>query len=148
MKTMQTLAIATISLGLFGGCSGGPPANVGTGDGQLAPCPSTPNCVSTAATDEVHGIEALPFRGTAEETMAALVTVVESMIRTTIITQRADYLHVEYRTRIGFVDDVEFLLDEATETVQFRSASRVGASDLGVNRQRMEEFRALYMALP
>jgi uncharacterized protein (DUF1499 family) len=80
--------------------------------------------------------------------MAAILDVVGKMVRTTIITQREDYLHVEYRTKMGFVDDVEFHLDDATRTVHFRSASRIGYSDMGVNRKRMEEFTRLYRALP
>lgn len=141
---MQTIVVATLSMGLFGGCGGGPPANAGAGDGQLAPCPDSPNCVSTMATDDEHAIEALAFPGSAEDTMAALAAVVQSMVRTTIISEGPYYLYAEYRTRIGSVDDVEFLLDEPTRTVHFRSASRVGYSDLGLNRRRMEEFRALY----
>lgn len=139
--------LATLSVGLFAGCSGGPPPGVDAGDGRLAPCPSTPNCVSTLATDGEHAIEPLPFRGSAADTMTALRAVVQRMPRTKVITERDDYLHVEYRTRVGFVDDVEFLLDMPTRTVNFRSASRVGTSDLGLNRQRMEEFTELYVAL-
>lgn len=80
--------------------------------------------------------------------MARILAVVGEMDRTTVISRREDYLHVEYRTRIGFVDDVEFLLDEQTRTVRFRSASRVGYWDLGVNRRRIEKFSALYRDLP
>ena len=79
--------------------------------------------------------------------MARILRVVDKMERTTIITRREDYLHVEYRTKMGFVDDVEFYLDAQTQTVHFRSASRVGYSDLGVNRKRMEEFTTLYRDL-
>jgi uncharacterized protein (DUF1499 family) len=80
--------------------------------------------------------------------MEAILTVVGKMPRTTVITRREDYLHVEYRTKMGFVDDVELYLDEPARTVHFRSASRIGYSDLGVNRRRMEEFTHLYRSLP
>jgi len=56
-------------------------------------------------------------------------------------------IHADVRRRHP-VDDVEFHLDEATQTAHFRSASRIGYSDLGVNRKRMEEFTSLYRALP
>jgi uncharacterized protein (DUF1499 family) len=79
--------------------------------------------------------------------MAMILRVVDKMERTTIIARREDYLHVEYRTKMGFVDDVEFYLNEQTQTVHFRSASRLGYSDLGVNRKRMEEFTILYRDL-
>jgi uncharacterized protein (DUF1499 family) len=147
-KSLPVLAAATLSMMLFSRCSGGPPADIGLRDGKLSPCPDSPNCVSTRSSDSRHVIEPLPFRGSKADTMAAILEVVDKMVRTTIITQRQDYLHVEYRTKMGFVDDVEFHLDEATGTVHFRSASRVGYSDLGVNRKRMEEFSRLYRALP
>jgi len=44
---------------------------------------------------------------------------------------------------LRFIDDVEFVFDDATKMIQFRSASRTGYSDLGVNRRRMEEIRTL-----
>ena len=125
-----------------------PPSDEGVGRGELVPCPESPNCVNTIATDAKHGIAALPFRGSKSETMDSLLLVVEQMVRTTIITRTDDYLHVEYRTRRGFVDDVEFRLDADRQVVNFRSASRVGYWDLGLNRKRMERFRALYEALP
>jgi len=146
-RSMPVFAIAAVSMMLFGRCSGGPPSNIGLQDGKLSPCPSSPNCVSTQSSDPQHKIEALSFRGSKAQTMAAVVAVVGKMKRTTIITQREDYLHVEYRTKMGFVDDVEFFLDEAHQTVHFRSASRVGYSDLGVNRKRMEDFTTLYRNL-
>jgi uncharacterized protein (DUF1499 family) len=80
--------------------------------------------------------------------MTAVLSVVENTARTTVITRREDYLHAEYRTKMGFVDDVEFYLDESKKTVHFRSASRIGYSDLGVNRKRMQEFTSLYRAVP
>jgi uncharacterized protein (DUF1499 family) len=147
-KALRSFALATLSMALFSRCSGGPPPNIGLTDGKLSPCPESPNCVSTRSDDRQHGIAALPVRGDKAETMQAILQVVGKMKRTTVITRRDDYLHVEYRTKMGFVDDVEFQLDEATNAVHFRSASRIGYSDLGVNRKRMEEFSALYRALP
>jgi uncharacterized protein (DUF1499 family) len=146
-RSMPVFAIAAVSMMLFGRCSGGPPSNIGLKNGKLSPCPKSPNCVSTQSDDRQHGIEALSFRGPRAQTMAAILAVVVKMQRTTIVTQREDYLHVEYRTRMGFVDDVEFYLNESTQTVHFRSASRIGYSDLGVNRKRMEEFTTLYRNL-
>ena len=113
----------------------------------LAPCPDSPNCVSTLATDEEHGISPLAFRGSTDETMEAIVSVVKQMVRTRIITRDRLYLHAQYRTRIGFVDDVEFVLVEGEQRVDFRSASRVGYSDLGLNRRRMDEFISIYEGL-
>ncbi len=148
MQARGKLIGASMAAMIFAGCSAGPPANLGVKDGALAPCPNSPNCVSTRSTDAKHRIEPLAFQGGTTETMTALVEVANRMERTTIVSRRERYLHVEYRTKMGFVDDVEFLLDERTRTVHFRSASRVGYSDLGVNRKRMERFRDLYTGAP
>jgi uncharacterized protein (DUF1499 family) len=59
-----------------------------------------------------------------------------------VVAQRDDYLYVQFSTRwLGFVDDAEFWADPATQAIQLRSASRLGASDLGVNRARIERIR-------
>jgi len=149
MKSLAPLAaIAALSMAFLGRCSGGPPAHLGVENGKLAPCPKSPNCVSTQSEDERHGIEALPFRGSRVDTLAAILRVVERMPRTKVVTQREDYVHVEYRTKMGFVDDVEFYFEEENRIVHFRSASRLGYSDMGLNRRRMEEFTAFYRDLP
>lgn len=115
------------------------PDNLGVRDGKLAPCPKTPNCVnSQAQNDPQHQIDPLPFVSIAE-----IKQVVESMERTTIIAESENYLYAEFKTKLmGFVDDVEFYRDEAAQVVHVRSASRLGQSDLGVNRKRVEEIRA------
>lgn len=80
--------------------------------------------------------------------MGKLITVVKSMKRSKIVTVSDHYLHVEFSSLIfRFVDDVEFALDDTTGTVHFRSAARLGYSDFGVNRKRMEEIRSRYNAL-
>lgn len=133
---------------LVTGCLSKPPANLGIRDGKLSACPDSPNCVSTTATDEEHAIEPISFSGPVEEAREKILAVVKMMERTTVITVEESYIHVEYRTKImRYVDDVEFLIDDGTEgtmIIHFRSASRVGYSDLGVNRARMEEFRRLF----
>jgi uncharacterized protein (DUF1499 family) len=111
---------------------------------RFSPCPDTPNCVSTFATDKEHAIEPLPALDSVSATMDLLVSVVGAMKRTSIVEREDLYLRTEYRTRLGFVDDVEFLIEPENQIVHFRSASRVGYSDIGVNRRRMEEFRSRY----
>ncbi|MCB9161798.1 MAG: DUF1499 domain-containing protein [Caldilineaceae bacterium] len=115
--------------------------------GRFAPCPDSPNCVSTQATDAEHGIDPYTFTGDAAAAKSALLAVINAMPRTKIVAETDDYLHVEFRSRIfRFVDDVEFFIDDGDKTVQFRSASRLGYSDMGVNRKRMEEIRAKFDA--
>lgn len=116
----------------------------GPGEGGLAACPSPPNCVCSTVPDEGHGIEAFTGSGDAIERLAVIV---KALPRTRIVKQTETYLHVEFRSELlRFVDDVEFLYDEANGIVHVRSASRVGYSDRGVNRARVEQIRALYEA--
>jgi uncharacterized protein (DUF1499 family) len=116
------------------------PTNLGVKDGRLAECPRSDNCVSTQASDEKHRMEPIPFAGSREEAIARLKGVLAGLPRMKIITEQTDYLHVEATTRIfRFVDDVEFYVDERAKVIHFRSASRSGSKDFGVNRARMEK---------
>ncbi len=120
------------------------PNNLGVRDRQLAPCPNSPNCVSsqTTDTDTVHYIAPLSYSSTPEQALADIKTVIQSLPRTTIITESDDYLYAEFKTALmGFVDDVEFYLDRDANVIHVRSASRLGQSDLGVNRKRIETIR-------
>jgi uncharacterized protein (DUF1499 family) len=121
------------------------PSNLGAIDGRLAPCPDKPNCVCTQAANEQHAIPPLRYTGSAVEALANLKAVLAAQPRTTTITATDTYLHVECASRLfRFVDDVEFLIDDAHKVIHFRSASRAGRSDLGVNRQRMENIRKAF----
>jgi uncharacterized protein (DUF1499 family) len=118
------------------------PANLGVSQGRLANCPSSPNCVSTQADkqDALHWIAPLEFHGTKAEAAQRLRSVLERLPRTCVATDRDGYLHVEFTSRLfRFVDDVEFWINEAGRQIEFRSASRVGHSDLGANRKRMDQ---------
>src|SRR5262245_11841067 len=118
------------------------PNNLGVVNGRLADCPATPNCVCTQGRDPEHHVEPLHFSGSPEEAMERLKAAITALPRSKIVTADARYMHAEFTSRLfRFVDDVEFLIEPDTKTVHFRSASRVGRSDLGVNRQRMEEIR-------
>jgi uncharacterized protein (DUF1499 family) len=121
------------------------PTNLGVVEGRLAACPSSPNCVSTLAADEEHRMPPIPFSGTPAETWARLKEVLAAMPRMGIIADEGNYLHAEATSRLfRFVDDVEFYLDEDARLIHFRSASRVGHSDLGANRARMEQVREAF----
>jgi uncharacterized protein (DUF1499 family) len=119
------------------------PENLGVTNGRFAPCRRTPNCVSSQAdpSDAEHYIA--PLKGT----MEAVRKAVESLPRTTIISATSNYLYAEFRSKLlGYVDDVEFFYDG--NAIQVRSASRLGRRDFGVNRNRVEELRALLMRQP
>ena len=121
------------------------PDNLGVKDGRLVPCPSTPNCVSSQAADEAHRMDPLPFTGGPDVALARLKTVLAARPRTTVVEEKGDYLRAESVSFLfRFVDDVEFVVDRDAKVIHFRSASRVGLSDFGVNRKRMEEIRKAF----
>lgn len=121
------------------------PDNLGVRAGELAPCPNTPNCVSSQSQDPVHKIEPFIYNSSAQKAMADLKTVLQSFRRTKAIAQTENYLYTEFTIPVvGFVDDVEFFLDENARVIHIRSASRLGESDLGVNRSRIEKLRAKF----
>lgn len=128
--------------------SGSRPTNLGLTDGKLADCPSSPNCVSSQSQDDEHRIEPLRYKGTPAEAIAQLKTTIEALPRTKIIQTTDNYLYAEFTSALmGFVDDVEFYVNAAESVIEVRSASRLGESDLGVNRQRIEAVRSAIAGL-
>lgn len=113
-------------------------------ESTLPPCPSSPNCVSTQAQDEGHAIAPFRYRKSRAEAKEALKATIGALPRNKLLEDDETYLHYEFTSLImRFVDDVEFLFDDEAKTIHFRSASRTGYGDLGVNRRRMEEIRSL-----
>ena len=122
------------------------PGNLGVTNGRFAACRRTPNCVSSQAdpSDREHYIAPIAFRGDA---MAAVRRAVAAMPRATVISEKENYLYAEFRSKLlGYVDDVEFFYDGAA--IQVRSASRLGRRDFSVNRNRVEQLRALITQRP
>lgn len=125
--------------------SGKTAIKLGVTDGKLAPCPDSPNCVSSQAGDAVHKIEPLAYKTDRTDAFSRLVTVIKGMKRTRIISSTDNYIHAEFTSKIfRFVDDVEFYFTNAGKVIHVRSASRVGYGDMGVNRKRVEEIRMLF----
>ena len=113
---------------------------------DLAPCPDSPNCVSTKSTESERAMPPLPYLKSGEESMERLLEIIRQMRRSTIVSASTAYLHVEFRSAFfRFVDDVEFVLDDSTRLIHFRSASRTGYYDFGVNRRRMQEISDRYL---
>lgn len=121
---------------------------LGITNGQLSECPGSPNCVSTMTELEKFAMEPIPFSDPAnatEDELSKLKQVIASEFpRATLVDQNDDYLRYEFRTFVfRFVDDVEFLTVPEDKLIHFRSASRVGQSDLGLNRKRMTKIKRL-----
>ena len=123
--------------------SGKRPADLGVRNGKLKAAPSSPNAVSSQASGGYHQIAPLACKGSQEQAMKALKAIVESTPNARIGEMRPDYLYAEYASALlGFVDDVEFYFPPGGNIIHVRSASRVGHSDFGVNRKRIETIRA------
>ncbi len=151
MRNFSRFAIVPLSLMVLtlSSCAAAAPANVGSpgAAGTLAPCPNSPNCVNSQAPadDATHAIAPLTYTGAAADAKARIRQIVESMPRTKIVADEDNYLRAEFTSQIfRFVDDVEFVFDDASQTVHFRSASRMGQGDMGANRKRMEEIRSQF----
>jgi uncharacterized protein (DUF1499 family) len=118
--------------------------HVPTPAATLAPCPpGARNCVSTEAGEPRQAMPAVPFADAPDAALARARAALLAEPRTRIVRERPGYLKAEARSRVlGFVDDVELVVDAAARVFRFRSASRVGRGDLGVNRKRMERVSA------
>lgn len=120
-----------------------PPVAPGLSDGRLAPCPASPNCVSSQSAGGYAQQPPLTFDGDPAAAQARLVAVIEQMPGTRIETQSADYIHATFRSAtFGFIDDAQFLIDADAGVIHFRSASRLGYGDLNANADRIAAIRA------
>ena len=147
MQTWIKLISAGLALTLAA-CSGGsPPVEPGLTGGQLPPCPTSPNCVSSQAEAVEQQVEPLRYQGAAAA-RAKLLTVLNGMARVKIVQSDPDRITAEFRSALfGFVDDVVFQFG-SSGAIQVRSASRSGYYDFGVNRERVEAIRARFSAAP
>jgi uncharacterized protein (DUF1499 family) len=92
--------------------------------------------------DALHGIAPLIYRGDLDTARNLLVEILGVVPGTTIVEEDDNYIRAEAHSRLmGFVDDLEFYFPADSQTIEVRSASRLGESDLGVNRRRLEQIR-------
>jgi len=103
--------------------------------GRLADCGAAPNCVSSEADTQPEKSVA-PFKATLRDVRAAIIAT-----GGTITREQDGYLSATYLSKIfKFVDDFE-VRDAGAGIIHVRSSSRVGYSDRGVNRKRVERLR-------
>ncbi|MGK0290850.1 MAG: hypothetical protein ACI86H_002313 [bacterium] len=144
IKTLKFILLGVCLMSLLN-CSGEPPKNLGVTKEKLAVCPNKPNCVSSQATSKKHLIKGFPLKASAKESIQAIKKIIKGMKRTTIVQEKDNYLYAEFQSALmGYVDDIEFYADETGKIMHVRSASRLGKSDLGANRKRVEAIRKKY----
>lgn len=143
MNKKNLLSIILFST-LLSACSGNRPTNIGINNGQLAQCPDSPNCVSSDENSENHYIQPLQLSENGSVTFQRLRIYLQEQNNISLITNNENYIHAEASSDLfGFVDDVEFNYRPQTNIIAVRSASRLGYSDMGVNRKRVEAIRTL-----
>lgn len=117
-------------------------ASLGVSNGHLTSCPASNNCVISQDGDRKHAIDPISYHVDSDTAQKALLKVITVVPRTQVIEQTDNYIHALSKSRIfKFIDDVEFYFPADKNVIHVRSASRVGESDLGVNRRRVEQIR-------
>lgn len=119
------------------------PSHLGLHGGKLSPVPDSPNCVSTMTEKSAYKIDPIDVSGVDQPLEKLKAAISKAIPRAKLVTEDGNYLHYEFTSLLfRFVDDGEFLLDEDRNVIEFRSSSRVGYSDMGANRKRMEKIRS------
>ena len=147
---VAALGVLVVAAGQLGWLQGTPPADLGVHDGRLKPPSMTGNSVSSQAAlypdhpqRSYAAIVPLALQGDGPATLARIKTIVAGMAGAKLLRSDAGYLYVQFTSSVlKFVDDTEFWFDPVNKVIQVRSASRIGRSDLGVNRKRIETIRA------
>jgi len=146
MKNIGYGIMTTVMAGLLLSVSACGSSNIGMQNSRLKPCPDSPNCVSSFETSPSHSVAPLGYKGSKADAYQKLLFILQTAKRVKIVTSEENYIHAEFTSRIfRFVDDVEFYFDEKEPVIHVRSASRVGYSDLGANRKRVEEIRRQFI---
>lgn len=141
---MKKWMILMVSMMMFFSCAGQRPTNIGIENNRLAACPDKKNCVNSQSTEQKFFIEPFKYTGSKEAAFKKLKNSIESLERFSMVEESENYLHYECTSAImRFVDDLEFYFSE-DKVIHVRSASRLGYSDFGVNRKRVEKLRKLF----
>jgi uncharacterized protein (DUF1499 family) len=124
-----------------------PGTTPGVTNGKLAACKSSPNCISSQAdaTDTMHYAEPIAIPDAITDPKQRLIDILTATSGAVIVENKDNYVRAEFTTKLmRYVDDVEFVVDTTQRIIDFRSASRVGYSDMGLNRKRIEQIRTSY----
>lgn len=149
--------VALLLAAQLGLLAGRQPSDLGVTQGRLKAPSVTPNSVSSQAhlypehpQRAYSAMEPLPMKGgDPDASLQSLAAVLSSVPGVSVVERRSDYVYATAQTRwLKFVDDIEFWVNPERQVIELRSASRLGRKDFGVNRQRMDNLRAAYLARP
>ena len=146
-KTVHFSSLLLASLLVLGGCAGSPSKAMKESPQAITACSGAPHCVSSqSALGSARYIEPLRYKVSADAAAAALLKVLNGQDNATIKSDAMPKIHATFKTAIGFVDDVTFVVQEASQTIDVKSTSRLGFYDFGVNRRRVEALRTQFNA--
>ncbi|MDG3085487.1 DUF1499 domain-containing protein [Vibrio hannami] len=139
-------AIIILGGGFMGYKNNTLPDYLGVVDGKFSPVPSSPNAVSSQSDDPEKLVDPFPFTEL-DKAKQAVYSVLEKMGGNNIVTDENVYMHIVFTTpTMQYKDDVELYFDTTSQRIEYRSQSRVGYSDRGLNRERYYTFSKLYFA--
>lgn len=142
MKLAKFQAIILFLALINNACTGTRPDDLGIQNNGFKNCPDKPNCVSSFANTEEHKIAPLQVGSDIAAAKTAVKAAVETMGNGKLINETENYLYFEFTSSLmKYVDDVEIYFTGADGLAHVRSASRLGYSDMGANRKRIEMIR-------
>jgi len=148
MPNLALTAVIVVSMIVLVGCRPGiaylsrDKARVGLEGENLAPCPTTLNCVSSQSTNEPQRVDALGINQDPQQTMNRLIEIIKQLPQAHIVKTESHYLHATFRSKyMGFIDDVELLHSAPQKHIDIKSGSRLGLVDFGANRRRVDFLR-------
>lgn len=117
------------------------PTDIGLKDGQLAPMPKSPNAVSSQTDDPDKKVEPITYEGDLNKAKSMIKEALKSYGNINIVNEEDNYIYAVSTTeKMKYNDDIEFYIIEDKHIIHFRSASRVGYSDRGLNRERYNKL--------
>ncbi|CAH0535775.1 hypothetical protein VST7929_03249 [Vibrio stylophorae] len=141
-----TLILLIFAVSTLSGCAywknQTPPKRLGLNeDNQFAPMPESPNAVSSQTSIESHYVAPIAFSSSAQTVQKQIVAALRKMPNSQLVTVLPHYIHVTFTSTLWrFIDDVEIYIDTQHHLIHYRSQSRLGYSDFGVNRARYQLF--------
>ncbi|TAA70510.1 FAD-dependent oxidoreductase [Planococcus salinarum] len=121
---------------------------LGVENGRLKEVPPTPNAISSQTSSKDKYVEGFPYSGSRADSKKCLIGMLKGFEGVEVLQDDEHYVYAVAKSKaFKFKDDIEFYFNDAAQQIEFRSASRVGVSDSGVNRQRYEEMKRRYLGI-
>jgi uncharacterized protein (DUF1499 family) len=144
----SSILLSASMLALLTGCAGAPKHLTQSPSSQtFTPCSVAPHCVSSQAAHGIHYVAPFSYTGSAQHAREVLLQTLRSSGSASVEEVDNGIVHATFRSTLGFVDDVTFLIKPEQNIIDVKSSSRIGFSDLGVNSRRVERLRASFESL-